>query len=76
MPIYFDSNHQCTIEKLANGLQNSFPGMGGFSRANIFKTRAFYLAYEKVSQAVRQFEELPILNIPWSHNVIILVLRD
>jgi len=60
------------IEKLAKDLQNSFPGLAGFSRANIFKMRAFYLAYEKVSQAVRQFDELPILNIPWGHNVIII----
>ena len=52
------------IEKLCRDLQNSFPGIQGFSRANIFKMRAFYLAYEKVSQAVRQLEELPITRIP------------
>ena len=60
------------IEKLCRDLQNSFPGIQGFSRANIFKMRAFYLAYEKVSQAVRQLEELPITRIPWGHNILII----
>lgn len=36
------------IEKLAQDLQNEFPGLGGFSRTNVFNMRAFYLAYEKV----------------------------
>lgn len=60
------------IEKLAQDLQNLFPGLGGFSRANVFRMRGFYLAYEKVAQAVRQLEDLPIFNIPWSHNIILL----
>ena len=46
--------------------------MAGFSRANLFKMRAFYLSYEKVSQAVRQFGELPIAQIPWGHNVLLI----
>ena len=33
---------------------------------------AFFTAYEKVAQAARQFEDLPIFNIPWFHNVVIL----
>ena len=60
------------IERLAKDLQTSFPGVGGFSRANVFKMRAFYLAYAKVSQAVRQIEELPFFRIPWGHNIILL----
>ncbi len=60
------------IDRLAKDLQNSFPGVGGFSRANVFKMRAFYLAYAKVSQAVRQIDELPFFRIPWGHNVILL----
>ena len=40
------------IERLAKDLQNSFPGVGGFSRTNVFRMRAFYLAYQKVPQAV------------------------
>lgn len=65
------------IEKLGEDLQKEFPGIGGFSRANVFKMRAFYLAYEKVSQAVRQFEELPFAGIPWGHNVLLITkLKD
>jgi len=60
------------IEKLCKDLQNAFPGMQGFSRANIFKMRAFYLAYAKVSQAVRLLNDLPIVNIPWGHNILII----
>ena len=60
------------IERLANDLQKEFPGIGGFSRANIFRMQAFYVAYEKVSQPVRQLQELPIFNIPWGHNIRLL----
>jgi predicted nuclease of restriction endonuclease-like (RecB) superfamily len=60
------------IEKLSQDLQKAFPGIQGFSRANIFMMRAFYLAYEKVLQAVRQFEDLPIARIPWGHNIRLL----
>jgi predicted nuclease of restriction endonuclease-like (RecB) superfamily len=39
--------------------------------------RAFYLAYEKVSQAVTHIEKLPIMQIPWGHNVVLLLtLKD
>lgn len=55
------------IEKLCYDLQDAFPGLQGFSRANIFKVRAFYLAYTKVSQPVRQLNSLPVPHIPWSH---------
>ncbi len=60
------------IEKLAKDLQNSFPGVEGFSRANVFRMKAFFLAYEKVAQAARQFDSLPILCIPWGHNILLL----
>lgn len=60
------------VESLGNELQKAFPGISGFSRPNLFKMRAFYLSYEKVSQTVRQFEELPISQIPWGHNVILV----
>jgi predicted nuclease of restriction endonuclease-like (RecB) superfamily len=44
------------VERLADDIQRSFPGMGGFSRTNVFRMRAFYLAYrsEIVPQPVRQ----------------------
>lgn len=65
------------IEKFAKDLQIEFPGIEGFSRSNIFFMRSFYLAYEQVQQAARRFENLPIFNIPWWHNVILLTrLKD
>lgn len=65
------------IEKLAEDLQSEFPGIAGFSRANIFRMHPFYRAYEIVSTASRQLEELPIFNIPWWHNIVLLMkLKD
>ena len=60
------------IEKLCEDLQNAFPGISGFSRANIFRIRAFYQAYAKVAQAARQFQDYPIFKIPWFHNVTLI----
>ncbi len=60
------------LEKAAKELQNEFPGIEGFSRANIFRMKAFFMAYEKVAQAVRQFESLPVFGIPWGHNILLL----
>ena len=45
------------LERLADDLQKALPGVGGFSRSNVFRMRAFYLAYrtpEIVAQPVRQ----------------------
>lgn len=60
------------IEKLCNDLQNAFPGIEGFSRSNIFRMRAFYLAYARVAQAVPLLNELPIVKIPWGHNILLM----
>jgi predicted nuclease of restriction endonuclease-like (RecB) superfamily len=60
------------IEKLADDLQSSFPGISGFSKRNVFRMQAFYLAYQKVPQLVAQIEESSIFNIPWGHNAILL----
>lgn len=68
------------VEKLAADIQKEFPGLSGFSRSNIFYMRSFYQTYEelqqvfkqKVQQAAGQLETLPIFNIPWFHNVILL----
>ncbi len=65
------------IEKLAKDLQNEFPGLGGFSRSNIFRMQAFYRAYEKVSTVSTQLENNPLFTISWSHNTILLIkLKD
>ncbi len=60
------------LERVAKDLQNEFPGIEGFSRANVFRMKAFFTAYEKVAQAVRQLESLPIFLIPWGHNILLL----
>lgn len=60
------------IDRLAKDLQNTFPGIEGFSKRNLFRMRAFYLAYEKVPQPVAQIDDLPIFRIPWGHNILLL----
>ena len=48
---------QSVLERLADDLQKALPGVGGFSRSNVFRMRAFYVAYrlpQKVAQDVRQ----------------------
>lgn len=59
------------VESLAQDLQSSFPGMGGFSRANMFYIRSFYIKYAKVQQAVGLLYDLAIFSIPWGQNVIL-----
>jgi len=53
---------QSVLERLADDLQKALPGVGGFSRSNVFRMRAFFLAYgypEKVAQPVRQSKTMP-----------------
>ncbi len=68
------------IDRLAADLQAEFPGMAGFSRANIHRMRAFYLSYTKglaivvraarqladevVSQPARQLENQSAVIVP------------
>jgi predicted nuclease of restriction endonuclease-like (RecB) superfamily len=55
------------IERLAHDLRVAFPGMKGFSRANLMYMRAFAEAWpdaEIVQQAVGQ--------LPWGHNLVLL----
>ena len=60
------------IERLAKDMQNAFPGMAGFSKTNIFRMKAFFLAYPKIPTAVGKLENLPIFKIPWGHNAVLL----
>ncbi|MGE8060588.1 PDDEXK nuclease domain-containing protein [Pseudomonas sp. NPDC089547] len=55
------------IERLAHDLKAEFPGMKGFSRANLMYMRAFAEAWPEeaiVQQAVGQ--------LPWGHNLVLL----
>jgi hypothetical protein len=71
---------RAVVERLADDIQKAFPGVGGFSRTNVFRMRAFYLAYqglaESVPQAVGQSpEQSPpeaMANLPWGHNVLLV----
>lgn len=68
------------VERLAKDLQNAFPGLTGFSPRNVWRMRAFYLAYtedaRKLPRPVAELdgEHLPIAvaEIPWGHNADLL----
>lgn len=63
-----DAQHGAAItERLADDLRVAFPGVGGFSRRNVFYMREFFLLYRedaKVQPLVAQ--------VGWSHNLVIL----
>jgi len=55
------------VETLAKDLQKDFPGIQGFSSANLWRMRNFYLTYhsnEKLAPMVRE--------ISWTKNVIVI----
>ena len=54
--------------RLAKDLQTAFPGVSGFSRRNLYRMRALYLAYQDRGENVPQVAA----QIPWFHNVILL----
>lgn len=71
------------IKQLSRDLTNSFPGMKGFSRSNLFYIRkwvSFYYEGSIVQQPVGQFIpnskitdlQSVMFQIPWGHNVIII----
>lgn len=45
------------VDRLAGDIQKAFPGIQGFSPLNVWRMRAFFLAYRNLSQAVT--ESLP-----------------
>ncbi len=67
---------KAVVDRLACDLQTAFPGIGGFSRENVRRMRAFYLAYtEEVSIQSRAVTELDgihpprvVTEIPWGQN--------
>ncbi len=58
---------KAVVEQLSKDLQNSYPGIRGFSARNIWRMRRFYEEYGKT-------EFLPplVAEIAWSHNIVIL----
>ena len=63
------------VEKLASDVQNDFPGIEGFSPRNIWRMRAFRLAWERneaPTDVEHEFVPQAVAEIPWGHNVILL----
>ena len=68
------------VERLSSDLQSEFSGISGFSPQNIWRMRAFYLAWTEeianLSQPVRDLDgkNLPqvVGEIPWGHNLQLL----
>ena len=56
------------VERLAQDLRTAFPGMSGFSRANLFYMRQVYRAWETVPETVQQL----VGQIPWGHHLALL----
>lgn len=64
------------VERLAADIQRTFPDIGGFSPQNIWKMRAFYLAWTKavkdLSRPVRDLDGIklpkPLKELPWGQN--------
>jgi predicted nuclease of restriction endonuclease-like (RecB) superfamily len=71
---------KAVIDRLGDDLQKAFPGMSGFSRTNVYRMRAFYLAYQDVAEIVPhlvgQISEsglpLAVAEIPWGHNIVLV----
>ena len=72
------------VERLAHDLGKAFPTLQGFSPRNIWRMRAFYLAWSggprKLTQPVSESragvsaKKLPqaVSEIPWGHNILLL----
>ena len=62
---------ESVVELLSRDLQKAFPGLTGFSAANLWRMRQFYFAWvspEFLAQAVRELAA----TIPWGHHVELL----
>lgn len=76
------------VERLADDLRQAFPDLEGFSPRNIWRMRAFFIAWSgtsgKLTQpvsgkaAIRLTMNLPqaVSEIPWGHNIILLQQLD
>lgn len=68
------------IDRLATDLRREFPGLGGFSRANIYRMRAFFLAWpdanpivpRSVGQLGSSFVPPVVGQIPWGHSALLI----
>src|SRR3989344_7123615 len=56
------------VDALAEDLRKEFPEMKGFSRANLFNIRQWYLFYSAMDEKVQQL----VGQLPWGHNMVII----
>jgi predicted nuclease of restriction endonuclease-like (RecB) superfamily len=61
------------IEQVAKDLQAEFPEMKGLSLSNLKYCKRFYVFYQSAigQQAVDQFVQQAVAQIPWGHNILI-----
>lgn len=65
---------KAVVDRLAGDIQQSFPGISGFSPRNVWRMRAFFLAYVPESSRNANASILPqaVAEIPWGHNIVLL----
>ncbi|HEX8465544.1 MAG TPA: PDDEXK nuclease domain-containing protein [Abditibacterium sp.] len=56
------------ISQIARDLKREFPAVEGYSKRNLYRMRAFYLAYKDDREFVPQL----VAQIPWGHNILLL----
>ena len=59
---------ESVLGRLSDDLRRGFPELKGFSRRNLYRMRAFYLAYREQPEFVPQV----VAQIPWGHNTLLL----
>ena len=76
------------VSRLAHDLRRAFPDLAGFSPRNIWRMRAFFLAWSasptKLPQPVAEtaprksstIVPQPVAEIPWGHNIVLLEKLD
>lgn len=62
------------LRQLSRDLKEEFSGMTGLSERNLKYARQFYQFYESLigQQAVSQFRQQAVAQIPWGHNLLII----
>jgi len=70
---------KAAVEQIAHDLVSEHPGIQGFSASNLWRMRAFYLAYAdsaNLAQVVRDSEDPPmpdsITVLPWGHHITLI----
>jgi predicted nuclease of restriction endonuclease-like (RecB) superfamily len=56
------------LEQIAKDLKAALPAVTGFSKANLYRMRAFYITYPDDSQIIAQLAR----QLPWGHNIVLL----